>query len=129
MLRSPPHDGVIETLLPPSVRIPQRENVFSAGMFPRVSHFPRLNGVAGSGARADRMAKAQTQAIAGAREPHRCRRLREFGASKQLLTSTRVGIRHWLNDSDCGMQGTLASVCTLLVIQGRRRAPSAPSRR
>jgi hypothetical protein len=28
------------------------------------------------------MAKAQTQAIAGAREPHRCRRLREFGASK-----------------------------------------------
>src|SRR5258708_7195118 len=116
MLRSPPHGGVIETLLPP-VRIPQRQNVFSAGRFPRVSHFPRLSGVAGSGGRADRMAKAQTQAIAGAREPHRYRRLRKFGASKQLLTSTRVGIRHWLNDSDCGMQGTLASVCTLLVIQ------------
>src|SRR6266566_7878282 len=119
MLLSPPLDGVIETLLPPPVRIPQRENVFSAGMFPRVSHsLGRLSGVAASGARAHRMAKARTRAIAGAREPHRCRRLREFSASKQLSTSTRVGTRHWPNDSDCGMQGTLASVCTLLVIQG-----------
>ena len=49
MLLSPPLDGVIETLLPPPVRIPQRENVFSAGMFPRVSHsLGRLSGVAAS---------------------------------------------------------------------------------
>src|SRR5260370_30421123 len=93
MLRSPPHDGVIETLLPAPVRIPQRENIFSAGMFPRVSHFPSgvSTAFAASGARADRMAKAQTQAIASAREPHRCRRLREFGASRQLLTSDARG--------------------------------------
>src|SRR6516164_7306498 len=33
------------------------------------------------------------------------------------------------NDSDCGMRGTLASVCTLAVIRGWRGAPSARSRR
>src|SRR5438552_251347 len=98
MLLSPPRDGVIETVLSPPVRIPQRENVFSAGLFPRVSHFPRASQRrCWTWGRADR-AKAQTQAIAGAREPHRCRRLRELGASKQLLTPTRVGIRHWPND-------------------------------
>src|SRR6266699_3366021 len=130
MLLSPPHDGVIEAVLSPPVRIPQRENVFSAGLFPRVSHFPRASQRrCWTRGRADRMANAQTQAIASTREPHRCRRLRELGALKQLLTPTRVGNRHWPNDSDCGMQGTLASVCTLLVIQGRRRALSTPSRR
>src|SRR6516165_4085810 len=94
MLRWPPRDGVIETSLPPAAMVPPRENVFSAGMFPRVSlSLARLSGVAGRVARADRMAKL-TQGIAGAREPHRCRRLREFGASKQLLTSTgMVGTR------------------------------------
>src|SRR6516164_2679325 len=40
-------DGITESQraasLPPPARIPQRENVFSAGMFPRVSHFPRAS--------------------------------------------------------------------------------------
>src|SRR5437667_566171 len=130
MLLSTLLDEVIETFLSPTVTIPLRQNVLSAGLYPSVSHFPRASQLrCWTRGRADRMANAQTQAIASTREPHRCRRLRELGALKQLLTPTRVGIRHWPNDSDCGMQGTLASVCTLLVIQGRRRALSTPSRR
>ena len=95
-MNDPPPDGITETpssSVCSSGRIPQRENVFSAGMFPTVSHFPSRVSAA---LREERLAqtewqKLNRQAIGRRREPHRRRRLREFGATKRLLTSTRAG--------------------------------------
>src|SRR5262245_15984105 len=87
MLRSPVHDGVIETLLPSPVRIPQGENVFSAGMFPRDFRFrPPVSAALSEGWLARPRGK-------GSPRPSQA------------------------DDSNCGMQGTLPSGCTLLVIR------------
>jgi hypothetical protein len=61
-------------------------------MFPTVFHLPR----ASQRRREERLTqtewqKLNRQAIGRRRKPHRRRRLREFGATKRLLTATRAG--------------------------------------
>src|SRR6516164_5973489 len=82
----------------------------------------RLSGVAGRVARAGRMAKAQTQAIAAAGLIVADAWVIRRDEATVDLDARRAGRGRRLhlgrpNDSDCGMQGTLASGCTLLVIR------------
>src|SRR5262249_58849714 len=80
-------------------------------------------GLAEEGLAKDRI-KSSSAGHCRRREPHRCPTLGSFGATRQLvdLDARRAGRGRRLhsgqpNDSDGGMQGTLASVCTLAVIR------------